>query len=157
MVDLNVGRGFTLPLKAATETMGILAVKRAGKSNAAVVIAEEMYAAGIPWVAIDPKGDWWGIRGKGTGPGLPVLVMGGEHGDVPLEPTAGEVVADFIVRERITCVLDVSEMTKADQRRFLTAFALRLGSRPSRSPRREPEHSASSSCCRWDQRCWTGG
>ena len=35
----------------------MLAVRRAGKSNAAVVIAEEMYDAGLPWVAIDAKGD----------------------------------------------------------------------------------------------------
>lgn len=51
---LAVAEGFELPLSAVTETFGILAVKRAGKSNAAVVIAEEMYAAGIPWVTSIP-------------------------------------------------------------------------------------------------------
>jgi hypothetical protein len=35
-------------------------------------------------------------------------------------------VADLIVEQRLTCVLDVSEMTKADQRRFLIDFADRL-------------------------------
>jgi Helicase HerA, central domain len=49
-----------LPLDAVTETFAILAVRGAGKYNAAVVMAEEMYRAGLPWVAIDPKGDWWG-------------------------------------------------------------------------------------------------
>jgi hypothetical protein len=91
-------------------------------------MAEEMYDAGLPWVAIDPKGDWWGVRAAGDGrhPGLSVLVFGGLHGDVPLEPTAGRLVADLVVEQRLTCVLDVSEMTKADQRRFLTDFADRL-------------------------------
>jgi hypothetical protein len=91
-------------------------------------MAEEMYDAGVPWVAIDPKGDWWGVRAAGDGqaPGLAVLVFGGLHGDVPLEPTAGRLVADLIAEQRVTCVLDVSEMTKADQRRFLTDFADRL-------------------------------
>jgi hypothetical protein len=109
----------------------------AGKSNAAVVMAEEMYDNGLPWVAIDPKGDWWGVRASGDGqsPGLAVLVFGGEHADIPLEPTAGKLVADLIVDKRLTCVLDVSEMTKADQRRFLQDFADRLYTR-----NREPLH-----------------
>ena len=126
--QLRIAPGFTLPLEAATETFAILAVKRAGKSNAAVVMAEEMYDAGIPWVAVDPKGDWWGVRAAGDGEaaGLSVLVFGGLHGDVPLEPGGGRLVADLIVEQRITCVLDVSEMTKADQRRFLIDFADRL-------------------------------
>lgn len=122
---LHIAPGFALPLDAVTETFAILAVKRAGKSNAAVVMAEQMYDAGIPWVAIDPKGDWWGVRAAGDGqaPGLSVLVLGGMHSDIPLEPAAGKLVANLIVEQRITCVLDVSEMTKADQRRFLTDFA----------------------------------
>jgi hypothetical protein len=116
------------PDDAVTQTMGILAVKRAGKSNAAVVLAEELYKAGLPWVAIDPKGDWWGVRssGNGKGPGLSVPVFGGLHGDVPLEPTGGNLVADLVAEQHLTCVLDVSEMTKADTRRFLTDFASRL-------------------------------
>jgi hypothetical protein len=91
-------------------------------------MAEQMHDAGLPWVAIDPKGDWWGIRssGDGKGPGLPVLVLGGQHGDVPLEPTAGRLVADLIVEQRLTAVVDVSLMSKADMRRFLADFAERL-------------------------------
>jgi hypothetical protein len=128
MTGLQISPALTIPVDAVTETFAILAVKRAGKSNAAVVMAEEMYDAGVPWVAVDPKGDWWGVRAAGDGqaPGLSVLVFGGLHGDVPLEPTAGRLVADLIVDERITCVLDVSEMSKADQRRFLIDFADRL-------------------------------
>lgn len=127
-MTLRISPDLSLPLDAVTETFAILAVKRAGKSNAAVVMAEEMYDAGLPWVAVDPKGDWWGVRAAGDGqtPGLSVLVFGGLHGDVPLEPTAGNLVADLITEQRITCVLDVSEMSKADQRRFLTDFASRL-------------------------------
>lgn len=125
---LEISPQLGLPLDAVTETFAILAKRRAGKSNAAVVMAEEMYDHGLPWVAIDPKGDWWGVRAAGDGksPGLSVLVFGGLHGDVPLEPTSGKLVADLIVGQRLTCVLDVSEMNKADQRRFLIDFADRL-------------------------------
>lgn len=127
-MTLQIAPGFSFPDDAVTETFAILAKRRAGKSNAAVVMAEEMYDNGLPWVAIDPKGDWWGVRAAGDGeaPGLAVLVFGGMHGDVPLEPTSGHLVADLIVEQRLTCVLDVSEMTKADQRRFLIDFADRL-------------------------------
>lgn len=127
-MTLHIAPGFSFPDDAVTETFAILAKRRAGKSNAAVVMAEEMYDSGLPWVAIDPKGDWWGVRAAGDGkaPGLAVLVFGGMHGDVPLEPTSGHLVADLIIEQRLTCVLDVSEMTKADQRRFLIDFADRL-------------------------------
>jgi hypothetical protein len=136
-VTLNIGPDFSLPVDAVTSTFGILAKRRVGKSNAAVVMAEEMYDAGLPWVAVDPKGDWWGIRAAGDGkaPGLSVLVFGGEHGDVPLEPTGGRLVADLVVQRRLTCVLDVSAMTKADQRRFLLDFAEQLYAK-----NREPLH-----------------
>lgn len=125
---LHIAPKLDLPLDAVTETFAILAKRRSGKSNAAVVMAEEMFDNGLQWVAIDPKGDWWGVKsaGDGASPGLAVVVFGGLHGDVPLEPTGGKLVADLIIEERLTCVLDVSEMTKADQRRFLIDFADRL-------------------------------
>jgi uncharacterized protein len=128
VTGLKIAPGCTLPLDAVTETFGILAKKGAGKSNAAVVMAEEMYDAGVPWVAIDPKGDWWGLRSSsdGQGAGLPIVVFGGRHGDVPLEPTAGALIADLVLEQNLTCVLDVSEFAKADVRRFLLAFADRL-------------------------------
>lgn len=126
---LRFADDFTVPLDAVTETFAILAKRRAGKSNAAVVMAEEMYGAGLPWVAVDPKGDWWGVRAHGddgSAPGLSVVVFGGLHGDVPLDPSAGKLVADLIVQKRLTCVLDVSEMSKAEQRRFLADWAEHL-------------------------------
>lgn len=130
MTGLRVADGLELPLEAVTETFAILAKRRAGKSNAAVVLAEEMFDRGLPWVAVDPKGDWWGVRAAGAGleasDGLGVLVFGGDHGDVPLEPGSGTLVAELVAQQRLTCVLDVSTMTKADQRRFLVDFATTL-------------------------------
>lgn len=128
MTGMQIAPNLTLPIDAATGTFAILATKGAGKSNAAVVTAEEMYDAGVPWVAIDPKGDWWGLRSSsdGKGPGLPIIVFGGRHGDLPLEPTAGSLIADLVLEQRITCVLDVSQFTKADTIRFLLAFGQHL-------------------------------
>ncbi len=127
-MSLHISPDLDLPVDAITETFAILAKRGAGKSNAAVVMAEQMYDAGLPWVAVDPKGDWWGVRSSvdGKGAGLSVIVLGGQHADVPLEPTAGRLVADLIVEQRITAVLDVSLMSKSDMRRFLADFAERL-------------------------------
>lgn len=126
--ELVISPELSLPIDAVTQTFGILAKKGAGKSNAAVVMAEEMWKAGVPWVAIDPKGDWYGLRSSADGqrPGLPLVVFGGRHGDIPLEPTAGAMVADLILANRLTCILDVSEFSKADVVRFLIAFGDRL-------------------------------
>lgn len=128
---------FSLPLDAVTDTFGLLAKRRAGKTNAAVAMAEEMFANGLPWVAIDPVGSWWGIRAAGEGgPGLPVLVFGGEHGDLPLEPTSGRMVADLVVDQNLTCVLDISLMDEEDELpRFVADFLGQLYRR-----NRDPRH-----------------
>ncbi|HEX9995016.1 MAG TPA: helicase HerA-like domain-containing protein [Acidimicrobiales bacterium] len=129
---LNLGSGLILPVDSVTETFGILAKKGAGKSNAAVVMAEEMWSAGVPWVAVDPKGDWWGVRSSADGqhPGLPLPVFGGKHGDFPLQPEMGPLIADIVLgderRGYLPCVLDVSQFTISEQRRFLLAFGERL-------------------------------
>src|SRR5262245_29535708 len=82
---LDISPELSLPAQAVTETFGLLAVRGAGKSNAARVMAEEMFAAGLPFVAVDPVGSWYGLRSSRDGkrPGLAVPIFGGKHGDVP--------------------------------------------------------------------------
>ena len=123
--QLPVRLDFELHDSVVTDTLAILAKRGTGKSNTAVTLAERMWHAGHQWVSIDPKGDWYGIRANadGTGPGLPIPVFGGDHGDLPLAPTMGAFIAELIIRENITCILDVSDFdTKADQVKFLTDF-----------------------------------
>lgn len=125
---IKLAPGLELPLDAITQTFGILAVRGAGKSNLAAVMAEEMHRAGLPFVVVDPVGSWWGLRsssdGKGGGLGIPIF--GGRHGDVPLERTGGQVLADLVVDDRVFCVLDISEFSEGDKTRFLIDFAERL-------------------------------
>lgn len=125
---IELAEGLQLPLETVTSTIAILANRGGGKSACAHLLVERMYDAGLPVVVIDVKGDWWGIRSSadGQGPGLPFVIFGGDHGDVPLEPTAGELLADLIVDERIPSVLDLSHMSKSSARRFATSFAERL-------------------------------
>lgn len=134
---LQVAPGVVLPLDIITQSTGVLAKKGAGKTNLGVVIVEEAYAAGVPVVVVDPKGDWYGIRSGADGNpkgGLPIPVFGGLHGDIPLEPTAGAYLADLVREKGLSVVLDVSEFSGTDRRRFLTAFADRLYRIDSREP-----------------------
>jgi uncharacterized protein len=118
MSILNLGDGLKLPLDCVTQTFAILAKRGVGKTHTASVMAEEMLQAGQPIVAIDPVGAMWGLRSK-----FPVVVFGGEHGDLPLEESAGETVARAIVQGRFPAVVDLSLFTKGQRMRFMVGFA----------------------------------
>lgn len=129
MNALRVAPNLGLPLDAVTETFGILAVRGAGKSNTAAVMAEEMFKAKLPFVVVDPARAWWGLRvaRNGRDPGLPIPIFGGKHGDIPLDRSSGALMADLVVDQRVTCVLDISEFPSESARtQFLTDFARRL-------------------------------
>jgi hypothetical protein len=120
---LHIARGLDLPLNAVTETIGVLARKGAGKTYFGFgVLAEEMIGAGLPVVLLDPMGVGWGLRDK-----LPVTILGGEHGDIPLEPESGKVVAELVVQHPGFYILDMSYFeSNAAQDRFATDFAEKL-------------------------------
>ncbi len=125
---LTLGPGLVLPVEAVTETFAILAKRGAGKTYTAAVLVEEMMGAGLPVVIVDPVGVWWGLRSSadGTAEGLPVVIFGGDHADLPLAETAGGLLADLVVDERVPAVLDLSTLSKSAGRRFMTDFAERL-------------------------------
>jgi len=127
-VKLKIARNLALPIDAVTQTFAILAKRGVGKTYAALVLAEELLQADQSVCVIDPIGVCWGLRSSADGrsAGYPIVVMGGDHGDVPLEETAGETIADFLVDERQSCVLDLSLFRKRESVRFMTAFAEQL-------------------------------
>ncbi len=128
-MKLQIAADCSLPPDAVTQTFGILAVRGAGKSNLAAVMAEEMFAAGLPFVVVDPVGSWWGLRSSGDGKsaGLSLPIFGGKHADVPLERGAGELVADLVVSKRLSAIIDLSTFdAEAPKKEFLLAFARRL-------------------------------
>jgi hypothetical protein len=123
-MKLHISETLALPLDFIVQTQAILAIKRVGKSYTASVQAEELLKAGQQIVAIDVTGAWWGLRSNaaGDGPGFPILIAGGDHADIPLEETAGEVLAEAIVTERFSAIIDVSLFRKAQAQRFLAVF-----------------------------------
>jgi hypothetical protein len=138
MKTLQISEALELPLEAVTQKIAFLARSGAGKTYGACKLAEEMLGAGAHVVAIDPVGVWYGLRlaPDGKSGGIPIPVLGGLHGDLPLEAAAGALVADLVVDRDLSAVLDVSMMRKADRKRFATDFAERLFERKksSRSP-----------------------
>lgn len=136
-IKLDRGGAVVLPPEVITRTLGILAMRGAGKSNTAAVLTEGLYAAGLPFVVFDPVGVWWGLRANraGNAGGLAVPIFGGDYADVPLERGAGHELAETVVAERMSCVLDLSEFSEGDKTRFLADFAERLFKR-----NREPLH-----------------
>jgi hypothetical protein len=121
---LHIGKDFALPLDFVTQTQAILAKKRVGKSYTASVQAEELLKAGQQIAVVDPTGAWWGLKSSADGKheGFPIAVFGGEHADVPLEEGAGETVAQALVEQRFSAILDLTLFRKGQVNRFMTPF-----------------------------------
>jgi DNA helicase HerA-like ATPase len=136
-LKLKIGTGLALPLEAATETAAILGRRGSGKTHTAVVMAEEMLAAGVQVVILDPLDVWWGLRvaKDGKSAGVAIYVCGGSHADIPLSADAGRILADAVVDRHLSMVLSVRHLSKTDQRRFVGDFCERLYERKA-----DPKH-----------------
>ena len=121
---LKISDQLALPLDAVTQTFAILAKRGAGKTYTAAVLAEELLAAEQQVLVIDPTGAWWGLRSSADGKsaGFPIVVIGGDHGDLPLDEHAGEILATAIVEHRFSAVLDLSLLRKGASLRLMAAF-----------------------------------
>jgi hypothetical protein len=113
---LNISEKLKLPLDTVTATLIVLGGKGMGKTNLGGVLVEELTAHELKWAVLDPMGVWWGIRhsADGKGKGIPCLILGGAHGDIPIEPTGGAVVADLVADERANVVIDVSRKSNGE-------------------------------------------
>lgn len=124
MNKLNLGT-IQIPINAATKTFAILAKRGAGKTYTGGVMAEEFAKNNIPFVVIDPIDVWWGLRlaSNGKDKGLPVVVFGVQHEDIKLDKDMGRKIAQAIVKENISCVINTFGLPKNQQRHLLAEFA----------------------------------
>ena len=137
-MNYEISKRLSLPVGAELWTYGDLAIKGAGKTYAACVMAEEFVKAGVPIVAIDALGIWWGLRvGIKGHEGLPVVVFGGEHKDIsiPTKLEKGIVKVDedklklmvkAILEARMSAVIDTSDFSKGMRRHIVTIFVAEL-------------------------------
>lgn len=117
-----------LPIEALDSDIAILGRKGGGKTITAKGIAERLLHLKRRVLILDPLGGWWGLRSAANGvdAGLPIAVFGGEHADVALDPAAAVPLADVIGRENFPAVIDIADMSKTTQQRFLLAFLREL-------------------------------
>jgi hypothetical protein len=128
LTKLAISPDLKLPIEAVTQTLAFLAKRGAGKTYTAGVVIEEMLKARQQVVVVDPLDVWWGLRASADGKseGLPITVLGGPHGDLPLYEDDSEIVAKLIVEQRISVVLSLRHFRKAERTRFMTPFLEQL-------------------------------
>jgi hypothetical protein len=137
MTALRLSDDLKLPPAVVTEKLAFLGRTGSGKTYAAQKLAEEMHDAGAQFVVLDPVGVWYGLRlaADGKKPGLPIPVLGGLRGDIPLEPTGGALIANLVVDRATSVVLDVSQFeSDAAKARFAQDFADRFFFRKKAAP-----------------------
>lgn len=123
-MEFKISENLNIPRESVTWVNSFLAKRGAGKTYSAAVLAEEMLKAQIPIVVIDGMGIWWGLRvGRdGRGDGLPIVVFGGEHPDIPLDPMKSKQIAKAIVDTNISAVIDLSGYSKTSARKVVQEF-----------------------------------
>lgn len=125
---------------AVTQIFGFIARRGAGKTYACSVLVEGLLEANHQVIVFDPIGNWYGLRLSSSGKreGFDIPVFGGDHGDVPLTPESGALIADVIVERGVSAVLDVSHFRKGKRKKFVTDFFEQLFHRKKKA--RSPLH-----------------
>lgn len=135
---LNISKDLSLPLESTTQKMAWLGVTGSGKTYGASKYSEELWEKGAQFVVIDPVGVWYGLRLAQDGKkpnNINIPIFGGLHGDVPLEPTGGQLIANLIVDKGLSCIIDVSQFEHdTDKAKFAKDFADKLFFRKKSSP-----------------------
>lgn len=139
---LEISPELTLPIDAATQTFAFIARKGAGKTYAAGKLTECLLDAGVQCVVLDTVGNWYGLRlsADGKGKGFDIPVFGGQRGDIPLEAASGELVADLVIDTGRSIIVDLSQFSLSDRKRFATAFGIRLWQRKKAESSPSPLH-----------------
>lgn len=103
----------------------IVGTTGAGKTYAAKGAVEALLLKKARVIIIDPTGVWYGLRSSAKGSvkgGLPVLIFGGDNADIEITPDSGSHLARTLAGRDVQAIIDVSEMTGNEKKRFLTDF-----------------------------------
>ena len=116
----------TFPASILNQHVAILGKTGSGKTFAAKGMVERLLHDGQQVCVVDPTSAWWGLRlgaeGKPAG-GHKIILLGGEHGDIPLAPTTGDAVARLVTEQRASVVIDTGRMTVGEYTRWFISFA----------------------------------
>lgn len=94
----------------ASRANAILGIRDSGKTYTGTLIAEQLYAAGIPFFAFDPIGRWRFLKSPGKVPGamgFPVVVAGGAAPDLPLTPDDAPKLIRAAMASGVSMIIDL--------------------------------------------------
>ena len=123
----------SLPIDAIQGRYVAFGKSGSGKSNVSAVTIENCFINDVPVCAFDTLGNLWGIRRSGTLEGLPIPIIGGAHGDLPLSVDDGPLLAQIFAAGH-SMIIDSSEFTRDDQQTISSGFfseSLKILRRPS--------------------------
>jgi hypothetical protein len=128
MARVQLADNLSFPPAIVTESVMVLGRKGSGKTNTGRLMFEQMFGLGAQCVALDPVGNWWGLRLSASGKrvGLDIPIFGGSQGSLPLSHRAGKLIAQLIVDRGISCVLDLKKFTRTQFKEFAADFAEEL-------------------------------
>jgi hypothetical protein len=124
-----------IPEAALAQHLAILGKTGSGKTFTAKGIIEYLLDRERHVGIIDPTDAWWGLRSSmdGKGAGFPILVLGGEHGDLPLPALGGAAVARLLVEQGVNLIASTKHLTVGERTRWFIDFASTI-SRLNRAP-----------------------
>lgn len=125
-----------LPDAALSQHLAVLGKTRSGKSSTLRGLVEHLLGKNQPVCILDPKGDWWGLKSSADGkhPGFPIIILGGEHADLPLNEHSGGHVGELVATGNRPCIIDLGGWMVGARTRFFIDFASTLF-RHTRGPR----------------------
>lgn len=111
--------------------IAFLGKRNSGKTYNAAVLVEQLINSSVPVIVLDVMGIWWGLRvgvdkhgePDPKRPGLPVVVIGGKHADIQLDPLKVSKIVEALLQTNTSAVLDVSQFRKYQQIQIATTFA----------------------------------
>ncbi|HEX2255622.1 MAG TPA: DUF87 domain-containing protein [Afifellaceae bacterium] len=114
-----------IPPAALESHIAILGKTGSGKSNLAKVMVEALLASAARVCVVDPTGTWYGLRllPNGKPSPWPVVIFGGEHGDLPVAAEHGAAIAETIGTSASPAIVDTRLLTVGARTRFFTDFA----------------------------------
>lgn len=118
---LQVGKNFSVPLEAFATTGerdAILASSGMGKSYLTGVLLEETLENGQLVCVIDPEGEHFTLAAR-----YPMMIIGGEHGSLPMEEDAIDLYVEAMLQNRLSAVFDLSEYLDEEQQHLYGLIA----------------------------------
>jgi hypothetical protein len=122
---MAVSKHDTIPAAALNQHIAALGKTGSGKTYALKGIVEQLLDHGRQTCVLDPTGAWWGLRlaADGKGRGYDVVLIGGQHNDIPLSERSGAAVARLVTEQHANVVIDTSGFTVGQYTRWFIDFA----------------------------------